>query len=60
MGFQVKIVGDFCNIRCAYCRNRGFDRTGKTVMSIETLERFIAFLNTIRQQKTKQSTSRCF
>ncbi|MCX6738849.1 MAG: radical SAM protein [Candidatus Parcubacteria bacterium] len=53
MGFQVKIVGDFCNIRCAYCRNRDFDRTDKAVMSVETLERFIAFLNTVPQQEIR-------
>ena len=53
MGFQVKIVGDFCNIRCAYCRNRDFDRTDKAVMSFETLERFIAFLNTTPQWRVR-------
>ena len=51
MGFQVKIVGDFCNIRCAYCRNRDFNRVVKTVMSIETLEKLLAFLNTSPQRK---------
>ena len=53
MGFQVKIVGDFCNIRCAYCRNRDFDRTGKTVMSVETLEKLHAFLNSLPQKKVR-------
>ncbi len=55
MGFQVKIVGDFCNIRCAYCRNRDFDRTDKAVMSVETLEKFIAFLNTVPQPEVRSS-----
>ncbi len=53
MGFQVKIVGDFCNIRCAYCRNRDFDRTDKAVMSVETLEKLISFLSTIPQQEIR-------
>lgn len=50
MGFQIKIVGDFCNIRCAYCRNRDFDRVGKTVMALETLEKLLSFLNTSPQK----------
>jgi uncharacterized protein len=53
MGFQIKIVGDFCNIRCAYCRNRDFDRTDKAVMSIEKLEKLMAFLNTSPQKKIR-------
>ena len=53
MGFQVKIVGDFCNIRCSYCRNRDFNRTEKAVMSIETLEKLLAFLNSLPQQKVR-------
>jgi len=55
MGFQAKIVGDFCNIRCAYCRNRDFDRTNKAVMSLETLEKFLTFLNTMPQKKIRVS-----
>lgn len=47
--FQVKIVGDFCNIRCKYCRNRDFDQETKTVMSISTLERLFVFLNSLSQ-----------
>lgn len=53
MGFQVKIVGDFCNIRCSYCRNRDFNRTEKAVMSIETLEKLFAFLNSLPQKKVR-------
>lgn len=53
MGFQVKIVGDFCNIRCAYCRNRDFNRTEKAVMSIETLEKLFAFLASLSQKKVR-------
>lgn len=55
MGFQAKIVGDFCNIRCSYCRNRDFDRTDKAIMSVETLEKFIAFLNTVPQSLVRVS-----
>lgn len=53
MGFQVKIVGDFCNIRCAYCRNRDFNRTEKAVMSVETLEKLLAFLNSLPQKEVR-------
>jgi len=53
MGFQIKIVGDFCNIRCEYCRNRDFNRTEKAVMSIETLEKLCAFLNSLPQKKAR-------
>lgn len=53
MGFQVKIVGDFCNIRCSYCRNRDFNRTEKAVMSIETLEKLFVFLNSLPQKKVR-------
>lgn len=53
MGFQVKIVGDFCNIRCGYCRNRDFKQGEKTVMSIEVLEKLLAFLNTSPQQRIR-------
>lgn len=53
MGFQVKIVGDFCNIRCAYCRNRDFNRTEKAIMSVETLEKLLAFLNSLPQKEVR-------
>ncbi len=53
MGFQVKIVGDFCNIRCAYCRNRDFNRTKKAIMPVETLEKLLAFLNSLPQKKVR-------
>lgn len=53
MGFQVKIVGDFCNIRCAYCRNRDFNRIEKAVMSIVTLEKLFLFLNSLPQKKVR-------
>lgn len=41
---QAKIVGDFCNLRCTYCRDRDFDQGGKRVMSPETLEALISSL----------------
>ncbi|OHA81584.1 MAG: hypothetical protein A3D51_02315 [Candidatus Yonathbacteria bacterium RIFCSPHIGHO2_02_FULL_44_14] len=49
--FQAKIVGDFCNIRCSYCRNRDFEQGVKSVMSIEKLERLFVFLNSQPQKK---------
>lgn len=53
MGFQVKIVGDFCNIRCTYCRNRDYNRTEKDVMSVETLEKLFVFFNSLPQKKVR-------
>jgi uncharacterized protein len=38
---QAKIVGDFCNLRCTYCRDREFDQAGKRVMTINMLESLI-------------------
>ena len=49
--FQVKIVGDFCNLRCSYCRNRDFDQEAKTVMSAETLEKLFVFLDSLPQKR---------
>lgn len=49
--FQVKIVGDFCNIRCSYCRNRDYEQGVKSVMPIEKLERLFVFLSSLPQQK---------
>jgi len=49
--FQVKIVGDFCNIRCSYCRNRDYEQGVKSVMSIAKLERLFVFLNSQQQKK---------
>jgi len=51
--FQAKIVGDFCNIRCSYCRNRDFEQGVKSVMSVKKLERFITFLNSQPQEKIR-------
>src|SRR3989338_3620366 len=42
--FQIKIVGDFCNLRCSYCRNRDFDQASKVVMSPTTLGNLHKFL----------------
>jgi uncharacterized protein len=47
--FQVKIVGDFCNIRCTYCRNREFDQDTNVVMSESTLERLFGFFDSLPQ-----------
>ena len=51
--FQVKIVGDFCNIRCTYCRNRDFDQDTNVVMSIEKLEKLFVFLNSLPQAQIR-------
>lgn len=51
--FQVKIVGDFCNIRCSYCRNREFDQNTNAVMSENILERLFVFLNSLPQSKIR-------
>ena len=47
--FQVKIVGDYCNLRCSYCRNRDFDLRSSTVMSVDVLGRIIELVNTLPQ-----------
>ena len=41
---QAKIVGDFCNLRCTYCRDRDFDQGGKRVMTQKVLEALIRSL----------------
>lgn len=51
--FQVKIVGDFCNLRCSYCRNRDFDQEAKTKMSLKTLEKLFVFLNSLPQKRVR-------
>ena len=42
---QAKIVGDFCNLRCTYCRDRDFDQGGKQVMSPKVLRALISSLS---------------
>lgn len=49
--FQVKIVGDSCNLRCTYCRNRDFNQKDINIMSIEKLEKFFKFLSSSPHQK---------
>lgn len=44
LAIQAKIVGDFCNLRCTYCRDRDFDQGGKHVMSREVLQALISSL----------------
>ncbi|MDD4761624.1 MAG: radical SAM protein [Candidatus Pacebacteria bacterium] len=46
-GFQIKIVGDGCNLRCRYCRNRNFDQSLGKEMSVEMLEQVIRFASTV-------------
>lgn len=46
---QAKIVGDFCNLRCTYCRDRDFDQGGKRVMSTEVLRALISSLAQLPQ-----------
>lgn len=38
---QAKIVGDFCNLRCTYCRDRDFDQGGKRIMALQVLQSLI-------------------
>src|SRR3989344_8260122 len=46
---QAKIVGDFCNLRCSYCRDRDFDQGGKRVMSTVVLQLLISSLAQLPQ-----------
>lgn len=46
---QAKIVGDFCNLRCTYCRDRNFDQGEKKVMSQEVLKILISSLAQLPQ-----------
>ena len=51
--FQVKIVGDFCNIRCTYCRNRDFDQDSNVLMSLANLEKLFVFLDSLPQARIR-------
>jgi uncharacterized protein len=51
--FQVKVVGDFCNIRCTYCRNRDFDQDTCVVMKVGTLEQVLDFLTSLPQKRIR-------
>lgn len=46
---QAKVVGDFCNLRCTYCRDRDFDQGGKRVMSPQVLQTLISSLAQLPQ-----------
>ncbi|OGN27302.1 MAG: hypothetical protein A2941_00385 [Candidatus Yanofskybacteria bacterium RIFCSPLOWO2_01_FULL_49_17] len=46
---QAKIVGDFCNLRCTYCRDRDFDQGRVRVMSGETLSVLIRAVSALPQ-----------
>lgn len=37
----IKVVGDFCNLRCGYCFYNGKDQQRMTIMHPELLEKFI-------------------
>ncbi len=47
---QAKIVGDFCNLRCTYCRDRDFDQGSKRIMPYEILK---ALINSLAQLPQK-------
>ncbi len=51
--FQVKIVGDFCNKRCTYCRNRDFSQNVATVMSFKKLKKLFMLLKVSPQNKVR-------
>lgn len=42
---QAKIVGDFCNLRCTYCRDRDFDQGSRRVMKSQTLKSLLGLLS---------------
>lgn len=46
---QAKIVGDFCNLRCTYCRDRDFDQGSRRVMPFETLSALIRLTSALPQ-----------
>ncbi len=50
---QAKIVGDFCNLRCTYCRDRDFDQGGKRVMKLEILQTLIHSLSLLPQDSQR-------
>lgn len=37
----IKVVGDFCNLRCKYCFYHGKNQSIKSIMSFDLLEKFI-------------------
>ncbi len=37
----IKVVGDYCNLRCDYCFYSGLDQSKKTIMDISTLSLFM-------------------
>lgn len=47
---QAKIVGDFCNLRCTYCRDRDFDQGSCRLMSPATLQALIKSLAQLPQE----------
>lgn len=50
LALQVKIVGDLCNLRCHYCRNREFKQDDITVMRIEVLENLFRIIAALPQK----------
>lgn len=38
----IKVVGDFCNLRCSYCYYYKNDQSKRTIMKYDLLEKFIA------------------
>lgn len=37
----IKVVGDFCNLRCDYCFYREQDQTIRSAMGLDLLEEFV-------------------
>jgi len=48
--FQVKIVGDFCNLRCKYCFNCNGERSTKTIMHQDILVKLFKVLSQSSQE----------
>lgn len=50
---QAKVVGDFCNLRCTYCRDRDFDQDGRRVMTTRVLQALIESLAQLSQKSQR-------
>lgn len=53
LSFQIKVVGDFCNMRCSYCRFRDHQQNTPTFMENDTLSRLIDMIAAIPQNSIR-------
>lgn len=49
----VKIVGDFCNLRCRYCFYHCSEQSNNSIMSLDLLEKFIGEFLAIAGEKPR-------